>query len=311
MQPRRAPLSIVLAALAAAGSAACTDEYGYYAPDAARGRDVASDPPFDAPTDRTDARADAALRIDTARALDAGRECVPGARRECYTGPLTTRDRGECHGGQQTCGSTGRWPSYCTGERLPRASDLCGNDLDDDCDGGVDEGCACPHDTCTVGARLDPSCSPCVANICNVDPFCCETEWDALCVSRVATVCGDDSCGPTCDRSTCEVGPPLDAGCDACIADICAVDPYCCGTWWDSICVGEVVTVCGDYVCPAHQGSCAHSPCVQGASLANGCDNAGAGCVADICAADPFCCASGWDGICVGEVQSVCDLECP
>jgi len=29
------------------------------------------------------------------------------------------------------------------------------------------------------------------------------------------------------------------------LAQICAVDPYCCNNSWDAICVGEVASVCG------------------------------------------------------------------
>lgn len=34
-------------------------------------------------------------------------------------------------------------------------------------------------------------------------------------------------------------------------------------------------------------------------------------CVAQVCAADSFCCTSAWDPICVGEVGSICELTCP
>ena len=32
--------------------------------------------------------------------------------------------------------------------------------------------------------------------------------------------------------------------------------------------------------------------------------------LAGICASDPFCCNNSWDGICVGEVGSICGLTC-
>jgi len=53
---------------------------------------------------------------------------------------------------------------------------------------------------------------------------------------------------------------------------------------------------------------CTHSPCQQGPVLVAGCGPNE--CVAWICAADPFCCAVRWDGICVGEVTSVCHRRC-
>jgi hypothetical protein len=34
-------------------------------------------------------------------------------------------------------------------------------------------------------------------------------------------------------------------------------------------------------------------------------------CVSNICNVDPFCCTNFWDGICIGEVGSVCGQSCP
>jgi len=49
----------------------------------------------------------------------------------------------------------------------------------------------CEHDTCTEGGPLDPSCGPCEAQVCRNDPFCCDTEWDHLCVSQAELTCGE------------------------------------------------------------------------------------------------------------------------
>ena len=50
--------------------------------------------------------------------------------------------------------------------------------------------CGCVHDTCVEGVALDASCDPCVAAICAVDSYCCDTAWDSVCVGEVASVCG-------------------------------------------------------------------------------------------------------------------------
>ncbi|MES1206939.1 MAG: hypothetical protein ABUS79_13465 [Pseudomonadota bacterium] len=53
---------------------------------------------------------------------------------------------------------------------------------------------------------------------------------------------------------------------------------------------------------------CAHSPCETGGTLTAGCGLPS--CVAWICSVDPYCCDVAWDGICVGEVGSVCQRRC-
>ncbi len=47
----------------------------------------------------------------------------------------------------------------------------------------------CAHPLCSEGAALADGCNTCVADICQVDPFCCNTAWDVDCVSAVTTVC--------------------------------------------------------------------------------------------------------------------------
>ena len=49
----------------------------------------------------------------------------------------------------------------------------------------------------------------------------------------------------TCAHSLCSQGAILKTSCDPCAATICAQDPYCCQTKWDSQCVGEVASMCG------------------------------------------------------------------
>lgn len=49
----------------------------------------------------------------------------------------------------------------------------------------------------------------------------------------------------TCAHPICSTGVKLDPTCDTCAATICGVDPYCCNNDWDSQCVGEVQSICG------------------------------------------------------------------
>jgi hypothetical protein len=94
-------------------------------------------------------------------------------------------------------------------------------------------------------------------------------------------------------------------GCDnpECQAIVCAMDPFCCDVAWDGICADEASTFCvacgGDpnpsNCCFAHAGTgCDCQPCQD--------------CV---CALDPFCCDTAWDGICAGEAQNQCAASCP
>jgi len=51
--------------------------------------------------------------------------------------------------------------------------------------------------------------------------------------------------GGTCSHPICTSGGKLTSACDPCATQVCAADSYCCDTAWDSVCVGEVASVCG------------------------------------------------------------------
>jgi hypothetical protein len=74
---------------------------------------------------------------------------------QCITGDTTTcgqlyRSLGVCSSRGLTCGSDGRWPSATS--CAPAVPEICNNNLDDDCDGQVNEPDACPQ--CTPGESL-------------------------------------------------------------------------------------------------------------------------------------------------------------
>ncbi|HKA88559.1 MAG TPA: metallophosphoesterase [Haliangiales bacterium] len=106
---------------------------------------------------------------------------------------------------------------------------------------------ACAHDLCTAGAKLASSCDPCVGQICAQDSYCCRTSWDKQCIGEVKSICGQDTCSTagTCAHSECTTGAKLESGCDPCVTQICGWDSYCCATAWDSVCVFEVGSICG------------------------------------------------------------------
>ncbi len=70
----------------------------------------------------------------------AGQSCETGHTRSCYTGPFGTRDVGICQSGVERCIGA-QWTGECSSETLPDATDVCGDDVDNDCDGEVDEEC--------------------------------------------------------------------------------------------------------------------------------------------------------------------------
>jgi hypothetical protein len=113
--------------------------------------------------------------------------------------------------------------------------------------GGGSTGPLCPHDACEAGEKMDATCDACIAGVCELDSFCCESEYDAFCVEEAATVaaCG---CAPTamdtCVHDVCTAGDMLETGCNDCATTVCDSDGFCCNSEWDSLCVQHAVELC-------------------------------------------------------------------
>jgi len=112
--------------------------------------------------------------------------------------------------------------------------------------------------------------------------------------------------GGTCDHDVCTSGGPLGADCDPCAAAVCEADAYCCATAWDTTCINEVAQHCEGMTCGSMPAGCAHSECVSGAALADGCSD----CATTVCAADDYCCTTSWDSLCVQKAATMCDVGC-
>jgi hypothetical protein len=190
-------------------------------------------------------------------------------------------------------GGGGCTPS-CTGK-------MCGSD---GC-GGTCGTCATGQTCSSAGQCQAGGCTPqCTGKTCGSDGCggSCGTCTNGQTCGSTGTCTGG---GGTCSHPICSTGSSLTGSCDSCAASICAVDSYCCTTAWDSVCVGEVSSVCGQ-TCGGGGGTCTHPECNTGVKLKNGCD----ACVSKVCAVDSYCCNTKWDSICVGEVPQYCNETC-
>jgi hypothetical protein len=209
------------------------------------------------------------------------------------------------------------WDAVC----VDLGVQLCGLDC---------AGLPCEHDLCEAGAPLDPTCDACATTVCDADPFCCDVEWDAICVDLAVSLCGIDCGGGGCAHDLCEEGDPLDPTCDPCVADVCGADPFCCDVAWDSLCIDNAEAICGIdcggpppvecgngsceagehcLSCPEDCGECPECPhdvCEVGVALPFGCNT----CTPNVCKVDPFCCDVAWDDLCVGQVPQHCARDC-
>ncbi len=90
--------------------------------------------------------------------------CNPYSQQSCYSGDWASIGVGVCAAGVQTCDPMGMGWGPCEGEILP-SKELCGNGLDDDCDGVIDNGCSAG-----MPCQLDSDCgmsSFCATYLCD------------------------------------------------------------------------------------------------------------------------------------------------
>ncbi len=179
----------------------------------------------------------------------------------------------------------------------------CNNQWDGICSDEAATNCAsCGNpNSGTCYAAHGPFCADeaCCDSVCSADPFCCNTQWDGVCVDEAFVQCA--GCG-TETAGSCYVSHTTPACADqSCCTDVCNADVFCCDNHWDSICANEATTMC--VVCGnPNTGSCF-------SSHANPlCDDEG--CCSYVCSVDAFCCSSAWDTICANEATDLCVPEC-
>jgi hypothetical protein len=165
------------------------------------------------------------------------------------------------------------WDDICVDEALNIcAADCIGDETDS---AGTDTGAMDTGDTGDTGipggncceVQLTPGCEvpEIEACVCTLDSFCCDTQWDGLCVSEAENPCGADCSGDTDSGVSTSTGLVSSSGAssggdagDCCLDHpapgcedpeietcVCTIDTFCCDTVWDGLCVNEAIADCG------------------------------------------------------------------
>ena len=231
--------------------------------------------------------------------------CIPGDFLNCYTGPAGTMGVGVCKPGIRTCTPAGIFGD-CVGEVVP-SPEICGDVLDNNCNGAIDEGCPTCSDGIKNGNETDVDCGgscptkcaaglmcitggDCQGGVCSGNHLCAApscadmvkngTETDVDCGGGICPSCttnksciGNGDCqSGYCSSGTCQL-KPQGASCSAnyqCATGYC-VDGYCTNTSCTTICMYSNNGTCSY----AATGTDPHNNCggrgCNGSGACNGC----------------------------------------
>ena len=163
----------------------------------------------------------------------------------------------------------------------------------------------CPCEGSCLEAKDTPGCrdKSCCAGVCRIDPSCCEVEWDESCVTIARAVCcGLAECGNPCAGSCLVVHDTPRCSDGFCCETVCDIDPLCCTSRWDALCVEIALARCTGACGLPTSGSC------YVANGTPGCDDAACcGLVCDSATGDPFCCETELDDTCRQLAIKLCN----
>jgi len=161
-----------------------------------------------------------------------GFTCVNGDLLGCYTAPsgVSTLNVGTCRSGTRIC--AGGVFGTCTGEVKP-VTEICGDRIDNNCNGSVDEGCAPPPSPCVDADAdgyfgitaicvtgndcndSDPAVNPGAVEVCNGIDDNCDGQVDegGVCGLSSYSNCSVAAGGSMCASRVCiQLSPTSDAG---------------------------------------------------------------------------------------------------
>jgi hypothetical protein len=232
--------------------------------------------------------------------------CAPGTSRNCYDGPNGTDGVGVCHGGTQSCDSTGAWMA-CTGEVLPSTEmGHCADGADNDCNGLTDcNDAACTNDpvcappVCTPGAMMGCYDGPAGTEnvgVCHGGNLTCNPDgkaWGTTCAGEVL---------PGSEAGHCSDGIDNDcSGLKDCADPACNGDPAC-------ACTPNSTRAC--YTGPA--GTAGVGICHNGTQTCNSVGSAWGPCLnQQLPSVEAGACNDGLDNDCNGKTDcadSACTL---